>query len=667
MRNQLLDLDFAPGIKAKDVNYNFDIVKGWVDRERRRMGGWGLVEGFNTTADLNTFVVDVSDGLMVNKQGEEVQVSGTSFNVGAPEAIPVMEPAIDASADEKLIVPDDGVIVLKHRPYSESRLGYITFIPPEGQRPSEQEFYIKDVETGMRVPVLEIVDHVVYVDAGNWAGHAVCIQYFTTSSRIDSILLHKDGAYEYRKSIRSTSPSHVDLADLASADDSMLIGVVYWEVGDHITASFYSNHRTYRKVYVDEQNRLWLNGKIYKEAKFIYFEKPSDPQPNDLWYDKETNLLYIYRAYDGVVGWTPVNDCSTMTIREHKMFVPGDKDWPKDNKSFRFRQDETNLWFVPDQNSLEVRIDNAILMSDQFSEYVPGDAEKYTAKGRGFTLKDPLDRPTYVEVIVNQIVKSRPAQELFQRASIFLDEGHEYYNQLNVDQDFKTNQPYSIGQEQIEVWADGLKMVRGIDFIELTNDKRPATEQDKKSMSTHFRITKKLNPNQLVTYRVSRYVWSYDQLQELISDLRKDIDAVTADVQEMHKKNQVFQTNLTAQVDAVDKNTSAFMTSFGKPEQYMKKGDNIADSQISSNIKNKLVTGMVSEVIPTMEPVIKGLKDTDFIVVSYLDGTGIQPLIKDVEYVVSNQDDGVRIDLTASSRVSQDASLYVQAVMIGGR
>lgn len=663
IKNELLDLDFAPGLKAKDVNYNFDVVKGWIDRERLRIGGHGLVEGFNMTANLDNYTVTVSDGLMVNTKGEEVFVPGHTFKVGKPEFTEVTEPSVTDS--ETVIVPEDGILTLKYRPYSDSKVGFIEYIPPRDERPSEEEIHIEDIQTGMRVPILEIIGRSVMVNAAAWAGHSIRIHYYTTDSRIDSILIDMHGDYEYERSIRSTSPSHVDLGDFT---DHYMIGVVYWDVSTKLDVQFYAVHRTYRKVYVDEQNRLWLNGELYHKSKFIYFEKPSDPQVNDLWYNSEDNILYIYREQNGEDGWAPINDCSSMTIREHKMFVPGTADWPADNQHFRFREDETNLWFVPNQHALEVRIDNNILMEDQYEEYAPKLEEDYLTNGRGFNLKDPLDRPTYVEVIINQIVRTRPVRELFQRAAIFVDEGHEYYNPLNKTKTFDTKAVYVIGEDQLEVYLDGKRLVKDIDFIELNENKEPATTNDEQHNSKSFRLKCDVGNAQLVAYKISKHVWNYNHLDKMVADMKASIRKNQEDIALLRTQLNQLNDNTTKQIQAMQNMLNAYKQEMGSPSSYMKADAVLKEAQIPESAKNRMVTGRLSKVIPTDNPVIDGLKVTDFITVSYVsEEAGVTPLIDTQDYTISATNTGIRIDLVDANQISVDANLYVQALMVGER
>ena len=660
--NKLIKLDFAPGLKAKDVNQNFETIKGWVDRERIRIGGHGLVEGFNMSADLEKYTVTISEGLFVNPAGEEIIVPKRTFTVGAPEATKIVEPVDDFS---KVVIPDDGILTLKCRPYSTSKVGYIEFIPPRDTAPSEDELFIEDVQTGMRVPILEVVGRQVMVNAAVWKGHTVRIRYYTTDNRIDSILIDAKGNYEYQRSIRSTSPSHVDLDDYS---DKYMIGVVYWNIGKTLTVEFYDLHRTYRKIYVDKNNQLWLNGEIYKKSKFIYFEKPEDPQMDDIWYSRGENILYIYRAQDGELGWAPINDTSCITVREYKMFLPGTPDWPKDNQHFRFGDEETNLWFVPGQHSLEIRIDNAIVMEDQFEEYAPVMEEEYLTNGRGFNLMDPLDTPTPVEVIVTQTVRSRPVRELFQRAAIFVDEGHEYYNPTNKQKVFRTKKEYTIGEDQLEVYIDGLRMIKDIDYLELNARNEPATIKDQQTMSSAFRLKCDIKDGQMVAYKISKHVWSYDHLDKMISDIRSDIRTMKENIAKNALRLQQLDENVVKQIAAVNNALTAYKKLMGTPDRYMKSDSIIPESQINKTARDKFVTGKINKTIPSDNPVLSGVRKNDFIVVSYMNSyEPLRPLIEDVDYVVSDTAAGCRIDLVDSNLISVDASLYVQALLIWER
>ena len=310
---ELNKLDFVSGIKAEKINENFNTVDTWIKNERRRVGGYGLVEGFELSANTDNFTVTIGAGIFINQAGEEKEIAEKVFFCDSPEYIEVTE---------KITCPKDGIIKLSDYPYSPSGKKYFKYIPPEyGVYPNNTEIYAYDETDNMRVQILQISGKDVYVNPITWVGETICIRYKKAGNRIDSIILMSDGSYRYEKSVDSTSPSHVQIKDYGN---DFLVGAVYWQITDKgILTSFYTNHRTYRTVYVDGENRLWLNGELYVKQRGILFEEPDPPEPNDLWYDSETNNLYVYVPVIGIYQWVRVNDHSTMTVGDYFVFVPG--------------------------------------------------------------------------------------------------------------------------------------------------------------------------------------------------------------------------------------------------------------------------------------------------------------------------------------------------------
>lgn len=650
--NELIDLNFAPGIRADDVNKNFSLIHDWLRRERLRTAGWGLVEGFSMSADLKAFTITVEDGIMINKNGEEVIVPKKTFTVGPPKTVKV---------EETVVGTDDGVIELKYRPYSVSSSGYFIYNPPgKPLYPDKSEFFIMDELSGMRVPILQIIDKKLFVNATDWAGRTLTLTYCTTEDRVDTILLSKDGKYKYEESISSTSPSHVELTDY---DDFYLVGVVYWDIDESINVQFFDNHRTYRKVYVDNQNRLYLNGKLYKEAQIIYFVEPKDPVINDLWYDHETNMLMIWKEKDGDFGWVVINDCSTVPLREHKIWNPAD--FPADSQTFKFAEDEINLRYVPGTNSLEVIIDNAPLMSDQFEEIVLPNDKEYLSDGIGFKLKEPLDRPTYVEVIVHQPVRNKPLRETFQRAAIFVAENHTYFNTLNTAQVFETITPYVIGEDQLEIFIDGKRLTTEVDFVEMLTDTVAASATDRKKMTKKFKVLTPLTSGQLVTHKISKHVWSYDHLDMMMHEIEAKAKQGLAECAQLRNDLAELNKNLTDQVNGVANQFGAMKASFGSPNDYVKKTDKIAVSSVPSDVMNNLVSDQISGTFPTTGAIMLGnTKPNDFIIVNYISPDMSRMLIKGAEYSLTAVGNDTRVDLQASL-VSSNANISIVGFKIG--
>lgn len=655
LQNELIDLDFAPGIKSEYINRNFNIIHDWLRRERLRTAGWGLVEGFALSADVPNGIVTVGDGIMVNTEGEEVIVPGKVFTVGALDAI---------NMQETVTGPDNGVISLQQRPYSKSKKGFFQFAGnTDKDFPLAGEFYVEDLISGLQVPVIQIQGNKLLINAEDWKGHELQITYQTTKDRIDSIMLYKNGDYKYEKSVASSSPSHVELGDY---DKCYMIGVVYWHVDTSTTVEFFTDHRTYRKVYVDEQNRLWLNGKLYKEAQIIYMTEPEDPAPNDMWYDGKTNTLMIWKDKGGDYGWVVMNDQYTIEVRETKMFYPGTADYPKDNQHFRFREDEVNLHYVPNQRALEIIIDNTPVMRDQYDEYVPAVTnKKYMALGKGFDLKDPLDRATPVEVVVHHTVKAKPVRETFQRAAIFIAEHYDYYSPANKRQVFETISEYVIDDDQLEVFVNGKRLTKGVDFVEMKDSSKDAGATDKNNMSRYFRIIFPLTNGQLVTHKISKHVWSFDHLDKMIKDIEAKADQGLKETAQLRTSVANLNTNIANELQAVKNRIAAVETKFGNPADYVRKSDMIAFDKIPQDVRGKLVGAQISQTFSAKSPIVlNNTKLSDFFIVNYISSSMNRALIRGAEYTPVQNGQSVRIDLQPGL-MTTGASVHVVGFKTG--
>jgi hypothetical protein len=652
MSKELKRLDFSPGIKADDINFNFDLVHAWLERERLRTAGHGLVEGFDMTANLRDFTITVGTGMLINETGEEIEVPPSTFRVGAPDSIDI---------SEEVIPDNEGAIKLKFVPYSPTKFGFIFYNPPtDSSYPAREEFHITDVDSGSRVPILSVIGQDVVVNATNWAGHKLRINYKYSRNRIDSIMLHKDGTYAYQKGIMSTSPSHVDLGDYP---DYRAIGIVYWEIDRTVSVQFFDTYRTYRKVYVDKQNRLYLNGKLYKESQEIFFVEPEAPQVNDLWYDHTTNMLMIWKEQDGDFGWVVVNDVSTVPIRQMKMWTP--TDFPADAQTFLFREDELNLHFIPDSNALEIVIDQAVVMSDQFTEIVLPSDKSYLSNGIGFKLKTPLDKATFVQVTVNHSVRSAPLRETFQRAAIFITENFVSYNTLNTAKIFTTEIPYVMGEQQLEVFIEGKRLQRGIDFLEMVNASTTAAAGNRGEMSNTFKVLKTIASGEAVTHKITRQVWSFDHLDQMVHDIEDKADDALDKCAQLRTDLTNLNTNVATQFTAINSQVAAINSKVADLNIFVKKTDRLVMNNIPTTALAGMMAGSFNVVKSTTGDIL--LTDTklsDFVLVFYVSATMNRILMRDMEYTTQTAGSDVRISLQPDL-VSSGASLYITGIKFG--
>ena len=810
--HQLINLDFTPGIKAEYINQNFELIKKWITNERLRIGGWGLVEGFDMTCDNETFTVNISEGIFINREGEEVEV---------PKYVHGTGPLDYNIITKTYLVDGDCKITLDEFCYDTKKHRYITYNPPtdkNGYDPgtlAEEGILLLTDPDGFYVEPQSVIGKNIWVKAEN-KGKKITVKQCVALDRIDSVMLHPDGTYEYLWSIDSPSPSHVNLGDYVN---SFCVGVIYWTVDTFgVNSEIFTNHRSYRKIYVDKTNTLYINGEVYKKPKFIYFQEPDESirELNDLWYDEKSNTLYIWRYRDGDLGWVIVNDHSEIIVKERKVWYPEDN--PTDLKTFTFKDDEVNLYFVPGSNALDISIDCATLMDDMYEELIIGqdrvsvlrdaletrqkelkekeallesyDSEKkdietlargfkkklkelkesyesvlnvntlqlakegaktgvakldamydalndctdkleniaikystiknaisvleeqidvldsivngtYVSNGYGFRLKRPLTHAAYVEVTVTHIVRMKPVRETFQRAAIFIKEGNHTVNASHIGNGlFETAAPYAIGNDQLEVYLNGIRLVKGesefyevvdklteeeetllgqnyVNFIYGDNDHKEKYED---RSSQHFRVNKGIKAGDVVSYRVSKHVWSYDQLDALL----KNVEKLAQDAFDNSAKALILVTEFKDTIDSIYKELKSSITVLEEKVKEIKlcykHGDEIAWEDLPVRIRNNVVGMPIDRLVSAATPTvtlnnIRIEKDSDGIIIGgdifqvyYIVAGDKRILVREgvgkssqiVDYTLESSTDGKNTILElAPDLVDNEAFLYI--------
>lgn len=799
--HRLIDLDFAPGIKAEYINLNFQLVYDWIRRERLRVGGWGIVEGFDLSYDTSNFTVTVGKGVLINQDGDEVDIDEHLFGVGDMDYVKV---------SRTYTVDVEGKITLDDCAYNPERHCYITYNPPNNTQTYNEDILEVLDEDGFAIPIVRLINKFLWVDE-RYAGYKLTINQIITHDRVDTIMLHKDGTYEYLWSIDSTSPSHVDLADYY---ETFCIAVVYWQVTDSgITCDFFTNHRSYRKIYVDKTNTLYINGEIYKKQKFIYFEEPAerDREENDLWYNVKDNTLYIWRQVDGEWCWVIVNDHSEILIKEQKIWTPENN--PEDLQTFRFDSEEVNLRYVPGTNSLNITIDNAPLMFDQYEEVTVNEQEintmqddidnlnlqikstqlelellqidraqlngiiqglrkdlrdsktmypaaydinnkeyevnskdidnlrnlmvidqrvtetleelaellakiktvenlldtykeqlavvqsinegNYVNRGVGFKLKRPLARAAYVEVVVTHQVRMKPARETFQRCSLFIRENDITVTENGNSQIFRTTSGYSLGEEQLEVFVDGKRLSKGLheffENVDQEKEEKPAELQNynysntamvdayRGTTSNHFTVMINLQAGQNVTYRITKQVWSYDQLDTVVGNIKNyaknAFDRATTALNNVSD----MQSNLISTLSDIRNEISIIKAEASNVSKSYIHGETISFEDTAPQVKESLI-GLPIDIIKSARTIripledISVIKDADGVIVSgdiftvhyvtpdmsrILIREGRNRDVQDIDYWIEQQGADVAVIILKDDLVADDALIYV--------
>ena len=656
--NKLTILDFTKSVRSSEINHNFSVIKGWVERERLRVGGWGIVEGFGLSYPNNDFCIHVDEGILINEDGEEQLVDSGVLSCGEPEY---------ETLTEDILIDENGTIKLKYIPYSPKGLGIICYAPPDIlTKPDTSELTLIDTTDMMtKIPVLSVIGNTITVSPRDWAGKTAHITYRHCDDRIDAILLDKEGTFHRQVGILSTNPSKTDI-DLTNM---YIIGFAHWIIDTSITVEFIIDGRTYRKVYVDPNNVLYLNGKKYTDPKWILFEEPEIPEERDVLYDIDSSTLMIYLNGE----WVIMNDFTVSRVRSLKMWA--EKDNPSDLQTFLFDDSELNLRFVPDQHNLEIVIDQQILMEDQYTEVVLPGTKPYLSSGIGFKLNEPLDRATVVQCIVNHNVQNAPLQNVFQRAAIFIDENYSIYSSsINPGKIFRTSLSYVTNENQLEVFVNGVRLNKDIDFTEIKDDGITPASSGVNSVTQFFKVISPLKNGDKITYKISRYVWSYDQLNKMVENIEKtaNLAKATADNNTLQISNintnvANYVTNLQNQINTITKKLSTLSS-------YRLKSDKINLSDIDSKVRDKLLNNFetlsFNAGLPSTsnDSKINDVTSNDIIFVSYLNNNTCVKLIDgpSADYVISydSSDNSAHVVLRPDL-ITTDATLIVDVIRFG--
>ena len=656
---KLNDLDFSAGIRSEYIDENFDLVRRWIEAERLRIGGWGLVEGFELSRNLSDFTVHVTDGIIINEDGEEVRVDEHTFQVGPP---------VYKELVEELTVGKEGLITLSYAPYSNIQKHTIIYNPPEYSELSAEEFDIINLDTGSHLTVRDIrfIDENFCIVNNELAGARVRVSYLYANDRIDAIMLKKDGnEYIYEIGIISTSPSQEVIQDYLNKG-YYLIGFAYWHIGKEVDVEFITVDRTYRPIFVDEDNNLYLNGKLYTGHKFIYFIEPDNPLENDLWYDVENEILYIWRPNEnGEYEWMPVNDLSRFQ-REYGVFTELEN--PDDLQTFTF-DNKQNLRFVPGQNQLTIVIDQVVIMKDQYDELSESSTyDDNVVTGYGFKLKNPLERPSIVEVYVDHSVTTKGVHsELFNHIAAFTD----MYDFLVTDpevKDFTCKAEYENNNNQLEVFLNGIKLRKDAEFIELTAEGETTTIEDINKLSDKFRILVELQNEDIVSYKITRFMATYDNLRVVTDTLNEKVEKAVSDLDTTKLEFNEVVTNVNQAIEDFSQSNQELINKINSiSEDMISKSAKVAIDDLQEEVKNKLNNGAVYLTQPANNSLItiKALKETDFISIYWIQDLTRLILIRNEDYSISPvEDGGINIELEPDW-IADDAKIYIEGVSLG--
>ena len=291
MENKKLSLiDFSQGIKAAEVQHNFDVLQYQINKERISVAGSGISYGLKFS--LDGFNLTIDEGCLINNKGEEVYIDRTVIEIAKPILIEKIERNIEVDQFNRAY--------LSEIPYATNRLTI-------AQNVSIEEAGISIIKSGTedKVPLANIEDRVLNLRpiVGTLAGISVDVRYCYTYKRRDIIFIDNEFKIQYREGITSPSPS---VPELNKDEYTYILG--YVEINGHsldiltnevkASVKILREFKSVRNVYTDDNNKLYLCGTPFDSLKVIHLVEPIDPEENTFWYDSSTNKLKIWKATD---------------------------------------------------------------------------------------------------------------------------------------------------------------------------------------------------------------------------------------------------------------------------------------------------------------------------------------------------------------------------------
>ena len=86
---KLQKVDFSKGIRSTEIDNNFNVMQNQINDERVNVAGSGISSGLNFL--LKDFTLTITEGSLIDKKGEEINIGQTVFEIEKPMLISKLE------------------------------------------------------------------------------------------------------------------------------------------------------------------------------------------------------------------------------------------------------------------------------------------------------------------------------------------------------------------------------------------------------------------------------------------------------------------------------------------------------------------------------------------------------------------------------------------------
>jgi hypothetical protein len=425
--------------------------------------------------------------------------------------------------------------------------------------------------------------------------------------------------------------------------------------------------------------------------------------------------------------------------------VDSDDLYPYKYKYFIFDvETNRNMFFTPGKNEIDVLINQTPLHRDQFTEIdlnmifsLPQDVQNaiekvygwdsgrlstlsdlYDDVGIGIMLNEPLDaifgeglfdennkeiieKELYVEITVNRACSNVSTTRKLQRSAVYIYEDSIEVKNTSESTITLEDCYYRFNENQLEVYINGSKLNKGIDFEEGT-DLDPVEMEDgseytgyydklstynlkmRGQISRQFTILRPINLGDIISYRITSNFYSYDHINSLLDDIEIKQDACDTKVQTLYENTLEFCHNAEVAIGELKDQMAMFSgQNSNNLDAYLTRESVIGEEQFEDNVAKRIPqsTEHISYVhnFGTYNgiglDVTEHVREEDFIMVWWRDTANSnidRLLIRDLDYTIDQTISGngmitvyLKILEPALSNIKTNDKIIIQGIKFG--
>lgn len=345
----LKKIDFSDGIRAEEIQNNFEDLQSQINRERKNVGGAGIASGLEITPIVtqNEFAIEVSEASIIGNDGQEIHIDKQKLKIELPKLSKEVE-YLTANASNQ--------VKLRHIPYSLDRRMTV-----------ETQGVFSPIQSGIEIKYRDSIAKDDYIRVRAVNGNTLSltgltrrdlvITYHYTGKRIDTIYIDKNDNLKVISSTTSPTPSIMMPKDYKYLIAFIEIDGAYTDENSRSYANITirKDLRSIRNIYTDTNGELWLCGVPFKDLQIIHMTEPLDPKEYTLWYDTTVNQLKTWRSTDKLIY---MNEYTVTTDYINNPDIA--KDY------------STDMYYYTGKNQLSVYVNDIKLNEDQFDELING-------------------------------------------------------------------------------------------------------------------------------------------------------------------------------------------------------------------------------------------------------------------------------------------------------